>query len=159
MKGDPKVIEHLNQVLTNELTAINQYFMHAKMCENWGLSRLAGTTRQESIDEMRHAEELMDRILFLEGLPNLQEVGKLRVGEDVQEQLRLDLDLELEAIPVLQEAIRYCRDHGDDGSKELFQRILKDEEKHLDFLETQLELIEKLGLQSYLQTQIEGAAQ
>jgi len=154
MKGDAKAIEHLNTVLKNELTAINQYFMHAKMCEDWGLARLATVTRNESIEEMRHAESLMDRILFLEGLPNLQELGKLRVGETVQEQLGNDLALEREAIPALREGIAYCRDNGDEGSKELLQRILDDEERHVDFLETQLDLIDKVGLQNYLQTQM-----
>ncbi|KPV40706.1 bacterioferritin [Thiohalorhabdus denitrificans] len=157
MKGDAKVIEYLNRVLTNELTAINQYFMHAKMCEDWGLKKLAEVTRKESIEEMRHAEELMDRVLFLEGLPNLQDLGKLRVGEDVQEQLRNDLGLEQDAIPLLREAIVYCRENGDEVSKDLFQRILDDEEEHVDFLETQLELIDKVGLQNYLQTQMESA--
>lgn len=157
MKGDAKVIEHLNAVLRNELTAINQYFMHAKMCEDWGLKKLAKASRDESIDEMRHAESLMDRILFLEGVPNLQDVGKLRVGETVQEQLSNDLALEQDAIPALRTAIAYCRDNGDDVSKDLFQRILDDEEAHVDFLETQLELIDKVGLPNYLQTQMEAA--
>ena len=157
MKGDAKVIEHLNTVLKNELTAINQYFMHAKMCEDWGLKKLAATTRNESIEEMRHAESLMDRILFLEGLPNLQDLGKLRVGETVQEQLQNDLALERDAIPDLRAGVIYCRDNGDEVSKELFQRILDDEEAHVDFLETQLDLIDKVGLQNYLQTQMEGA--
>ncbi|MFA9462372.1 bacterioferritin [Thiohalorhabdus sp. Cl-TMA] len=157
MKGDAKVIEYLNKVLTNELTAINQYFMHYKMCEDWGLKKLASKSRTESIEEMQHAENLMERILFLEGLPNLQDIGKLRVGEDVQEQLRNDLALEQDAIPLLREAIVYCRDNRDDVSKELFQRILDDEEEHVDFLETQLELIDKVGLQNYLQNQMEDA--
>lgn len=157
MKGDAKVIEHLNIVLKNELTAINQYFMHAKICEDWGLKRLAATSRNESIEEMRHAERLMDRILFLEGLPNLQDIGKIRVGETVQEQLSNDLALENEAIPNLRTAINYCRDNGDDVSKDLFQRILDDEEAHVDFLETQLALIERVGIQNYLQTQMEAA--
>ena len=157
MKGDTKVIEHLNKVLKNELTAINQYFMHAKMCEDWGLKKLAKVSRDESIEEMRHAEALMDRILFLEGLPNLQELGKLRVGETVQEQLQNDLALEQDAIPDLRAAINYCRDNDDDVSKDLFQRILDDEETHVDFLETQIDLIDKVGLQNYLQTQMEAA--
>jgi len=157
MKGDAKVIEYLNKVLTNELTAINQYFLHAKMCEDWGLKKLAAAQRQESFGEMHHAEELMERILFLEGLPNLQELGKLKVGEKVQEQLQNDLALERDAIPVLREAINYCRDNDDDVSKDLFQRILDDEEKHVDFLETQLDLIDKVGLQNYLQSQMEPA--
>ncbi|HKJ71509.1 MAG TPA: bacterioferritin [Gammaproteobacteria bacterium] len=158
MKGDAKVIEHLNTVLKNELTAINQYFMHAKMCEDWGLRKLAATSRNESIEEMGHAESLMDRILFLEGLPNLQDLGKLRVGETVQEQLSNDLALERDAIPDLRAAINYCRDNDDDVSKALFQRILDDEEAHVDFLETQIELIDRVGLANYLQTQM-GAAE
>ncbi len=157
MKGDAKIIEYLNKVLTNELTAINQYFLHAKMCEDWGLKKLAATQRQESFGEMHHAEQLMERILFLEGLPNLQDLGKLKVGEKVQELLQNDLALERDAIPLLREAINYCRDNDDDVSKDLFQRILDDEEKHVDFLETQLDLIDKVGLQNYLQSQMEPA--
>ncbi|HKJ87563.1 MAG TPA: bacterioferritin [Gammaproteobacteria bacterium] len=156
MKGDAKVVEYLNRVLTNELTAINQYFMHGKMCADWGLPRLASITRNESIEEMRHAEQLTERVLFLEGLPNLQDLNKLRIGENVEEQLRADLRLEEEAIPLLREAIAYCRDQRDDGSKELLQHILDEEEAHVDFLETQLELIERVGIQNYLQTQMEG---
>ena len=158
MKGDSKVIDYLNQVITNELTAINQYCVHAKMCSDWGLDKLAKVTRDESIDEMRHAEELMDRVLFLEGLPNLQDIKKLRIGEDVKEQLSNDLALEHEAIPVLREAITYCRDNNDEVSKALFQKILDDEEEHVDFLETQLDLIDKVGLHNYLQSQMEGGA-
>jgi bacterioferritin len=157
MQGDPKVIEYLNKVITNELTAINQYFVHAKMCSDWGLTQLAKATRDESIDEMRHAEELMERVLFLGGLPNLQDLNKLRIGEEVKEQLQNDLSLEQDAIPVLREAINYCRDNDDDVSKALFQKILDDEEEHVDFLETQLELIDKVGLQNYLQSQMESA--
>ncbi|MEF8792049.1 bacterioferritin [Thiohalorhabdus sp.] len=156
MKGDAKAVEHLNTVLKNELTAINQYFMHAKMCADWGFQKLAATSRNESIEEMHHAERLMDRILVLEGLPNLQELGKLRVGETVQEQLSNDLALEHEAIPDLRAGITYCRDNGDDVSKDLLQRILDDEEAHVDFLETQLALIERVGIQNYLQTQMEA---
>ena len=158
MQGDPKVIDYLNQVLTNELTAINQYFTHAKMCDNWGFPKLAAASRQESIEEMRHAESLMDRILFLEGLPNLQDLKKLRIGEDVSEQLQADLKLEQEAIPLLREAISYCREQGDEPTMELLQHILADEEQHVDFLETQLELIDKVGLSNYLQNQM-GAAE
>ena len=157
MQGDAKIIDYLNRVLTNELTAINQYFTHAKMCSNWGLHRLASVTRGESIEEMHHAEALMDRLLFLEGLPNLQDLNKLRIGEDVTEQRRADHQLEQEAIPLLREAIAYCREQGDDGSKELLQRILADEEAHVDFLETQLELIDKVGLSNYLQSQLESS--
>jgi len=157
MKGDAKVIEHLNKVLKNELTAINQYFMHGKMCEDWGLKKLAAASRNESIDEMRHAERLMDRILFLGGLPNLQELGKLNVGETVQEQLNNDMALEHDAIPDLRAGINYCRDNDDDVSKDLLQRILDDEEAHVDFLETQLALIDQVGIQNYLQSQMETA--
>jgi len=157
MQGDAQIIDYLNRVLTNELTAINQYFTHAKMCENWGFKRLAAVSRQESIEEMRHAESLMDRILFLEGLPNLQDLNKLRLGEDVTEQLRADLKLEQEAIPLLREAIAHCREKGDDPTMQLLQHILADEEAHVDFLETQLELIDKVGLNNYLQSQLESS--
>lgn len=154
MKGDPKVISYLNDVLTNELTAINQYFMHARMCRNWGLNRLAEKEQAESIEEMRHAEKLMDRILFLEGLPNLQDLHKLKVGETPSEQLALDLDLEREALPVLREATEYCRTRHDEVSKALFQEILDGEEDHIDWLETQLALIDRIGEQNYLQSQL-----
>jgi len=154
MKADPKIIEYLNGVLANELTAINQYFMHAKMCENWGFDKLAEKSREESIEEMHHADRLMDRILFLEGLPNLQAVKKINVGENVSEQLKLDLQLELDAVPLLREAAKYCREQGDEVSKALFQAILDDEEEHIDWLETQLELIEKVGLENYLQAKM-----
>ena len=154
MKADPKIIDYLNGVLTNELTAINQYFMHAKMCENWGFHKLAEKNREESIEEMRHADKLMDRILFLEGLPNLQNLKKINVGENVSEQLTLDLQLELDAVPLLREAAKYCREQGDEVSKALFQAILDDEEEHIDWLETQLELIEKVGLENYLQSKM-----
>ncbi len=154
MKGESKVVGHLNTVLGNELTAINQYFTHAKMCENWGLDKLARKNREESIEEMRHAEKLMERILFLEGLPNLQNLGKIEVGESVAEQLRLDLALEMRAIPVLRRAIEDCRSLGDEVSKALFQRILDDEEAHVDWLETQLDLIDRLGVENYQQSQL-----
>ncbi len=154
MKGDKKIISYLNGALTNELTAINQYFMHAKMCENWGFHKLAGRTRAESIDEMKHAERLMERILFLEGLPNLQNLQKINVGESVAEQLKLDLDLELNAMPLLREATQYCREQHDEVSKALFQDILDAEEEHVDWLETQLELIGQVGIQNYLQSQM-----
>lgn len=154
MKGDPQVIRYLNEVLTNELTAINQYFTHAKMCENWGLHKLAHKAREESIGEMRHAEKLMERILFLEGLPNLQELGKIQVGESVEEQLRADLELELRAVPALRKATAYCRERGDEVSKVLFQDILEQEEEHIDWLETQIELLDRLGQQNYLQSQL-----
>ena len=150
---DPKVIQLLNQVLKNELTAINQYFLHAKMFDDWGLSELAKHERSESIDEMHHAETLIDRILFLDGLPNLQDLGKLYIGQDVKEMLECDLALEMEAMPVLREAISFCESAGDFVTRELFGGILKSEESHVDWLETNLELIEKMGIQNYIQSQ------
>jgi len=150
MKGDKKVIEHLNTVLGNELVAINQYFLHAKMFEDWGLKELAEFTRHESIDEMKHADTIIDRILFLEGFPNLQNLGKLHIGEDTEEMLKCDLDLEMRAIPDLREAVAYCESVKDYVSRDIFQTILDDEEEHVDWLETQLGLIDKLGIQNYL---------
>ncbi len=154
MQGDKKVIAFLNQVLTNELTAINQYFIHAKMCMNWGYKKLAETNRAESIEEMQHADTLMERILFLEGLPNLQDLHKINVGETVEEQLKLDLDLEMHAAPLLREAVQYCREQHDEVSKALLQKILDAEEEHIDWLETQMSLIQQVGLQNYLQSQM-----
>ena len=150
---DPKVNELLNQVLRNELTAINQYFLHAKMFDDWGLSELAKHERSESIDEMQHAEALIDRILFLEGLPNLQDLGKLLIGQDVKEMLECDLALEMAAMPALRDAIAFCEEAGDYVTRELFDGILKSEESHVDWLETNLELIEKMGIQNYIQSQ------
>ena len=154
MKGDANVIARLNAVLTNELTAINQYFVHAKMCAHWGLDRLAEYERKESIDEMRHADALIERILFLEGLPNLQDLHKLLVGEDVKEALECDLKLELAGHPVLKDAIAVCERAGDYVSRDLFRRILASEEEHIDWLETQLELIGKVGIANYQQSQM-----
>jgi len=154
MKGSAKVIDLLNQVLTNELTAISQYFLHARMCENWGYERLWHEVRDESIDEMKHADKLIERILYLEGLPNVQRLGTIAVGESVEEQLRLDLELERKAIPLLNQGIALGRDEGDNGTAELLEDILEDEEEHANWLEAQLTLIEQVGLQNYMAEQI-----
>ncbi len=157
MKGDPKVIDFLNQALGNELFAINQYFLHAKMYKDWGLKALADYEYHESIDEMKHADKLTDRILFLEGMPNLQDLGKLMIGENTQEMLECDLRLEHQAIPPLREAVAYCESIKDYVSRDLFAEILDNEEEHVDWLESQLGLIEKVGIQNYLQSQMESA--
>ncbi len=154
MKGDAKVIEHLNRALLNELTAINQYFLHAKMLKNWGLVELAEHEHHESIDEMKHADRLIERILFLDGLPNLQQLGKLLIGEDPREVLECDLKLEHAALPDLKAAIAHCEQVGDYVSRELFVDILESEEEHIDWIETQLSLIERLGLPAYLQAKL-----
>lgn len=154
MKGDAKVIEFLNKVLGNELIAINQYFLHSRMYGNWGLKELEKHEYDESIDEMKHADKLIKRILFLEGLPNLQHLGKLLIGENVEEMLRCDLLLEQKALPDLKAAIAYCEQVADYGSRELFEDILDSEEEHIDWLETQLDLVGKIGLPNYLQSKM-----
>jgi bacterioferritin len=154
MKGDSKVIEYLNRVLVNELTAINQYFLHARMYRNWGLKKLDEYEYHESVDEMKHADRIINRILFLEGLPNLQQLNKLLIGENVTEILRCDLDLEYQGLPLLREAIGYCESVDDYVTRELFEDILESEEEHVDWLETQLGLVEKIGLQNYQQSQM-----
>lgn len=152
--ADPRILEMIQEVLKGELTAINQYFLHAEMCENWGYQRLASYIRKESIDEMRHAEALMERLLFLEGAPNMIDYFKMRVGSNVKQQLENDLMLELEAIPRLNRGIALAQEVQDTGSRELFEHILVDEEKHVDWLEAQLGMINDIGLQNYLTQQI-----
>ncbi|MEM8905579.1 MAG: bacterioferritin [Actinomycetota bacterium] len=154
MQGDERVIEILNEVITAELTAINQYFLHAKMCDDWGFTKLAEYTRNESIDEMRHAESLIDRVLYLEGHPNLQRLGTLDIGENVEEQFRSDLALEYRAVERLQRGVALCTEVGDHTSRQLLDGILASEEEHIDWLEAQLTLIEQVGSQNYLATQI-----
>jgi bacterioferritin len=150
MKGDADIIELLNEVLTAELTAINQYFIHAKMCKNWGIDKIAAKVREESIDEMKHADELMERILFLEGIPNVQRLYKVNVGETVKEQFEVDLELEKVAIERLNRGVKLCRDKGDNGTRHMLEVILVSEEEHADWLETQLDLIERVGEKNYL---------
>jgi len=151
MKGDPKVIDYLNEVLKNELTAINQYWLHYRMLNHWGVKKLAEFERHESIDEMKHADMVSERILFLDGLPNFQLLGRLRIGETVEEVLKADLDLEYEAVAVLKDAIEHSEKVRDYVSRDLFQRILDSEEEHVDTLETQFEMIERMGIQNYIQ--------
>ncbi|MET0245908.1 MAG: bacterioferritin [Sphingomonas sp.] len=151
MKGDPKVLEYLNEVLKNELTAINQYWLHYRMYDHWGVKKLAEFERHESIDEMKHADQVAERILFLDGLPNFQLLGRLRIGETVAEILQADLDLEIEAIAVLKDAIEHSERVRDYVSRDLFRQILDSEEEHVDTLETQFEMIERMGIHNYIQ--------
>ncbi|GAB5456320.1 MAG: bacterioferritin [Henriciella sp.] len=158
MKGDTKVIEFLNAALKNELTAINQYFLHARMLKDWGVSKLGDYEHKESIEEMNHADWLIERILFLGGLPNLQDLGKLRIGESVEEILKCDLALEEDAIPLLRDAMGHCESVRDYVSRDLFGKILHNEEEHVDYIETQFDLIKQIGIQSYIQLQSEANA-
>ena len=154
MRGHEEILKLLNEVLKAELTAINQYFLHSKMCENWGYQRLAALDRQESIEEMRHADILMQRILFLEGIPNMTELFPIKVGPDVKAQLENDLALELDAVPRLNAAIQKATELGDNGSRELFKQILLDEEHHIDYLEGQLHIVDEIGIENYLSQQM-----
>ncbi|WP_205479119.1 bacterioferritin [Sphingomonas arenae] len=157
MKGDPKVIELLNEALKAELTAINQYWLHYRMLEHWGVHKLADYERHESIDEMKHADRFAERILFLDGLPNFQALGRLRVGETVEEILRADLEAEYEACKMYRDAVQYCESVRDYVSRDLFAEVLRDEEGHVDFLETQFEMIERMGLPNYIQLHSKAA--
>ena len=154
MKGDKKVIEVLNEVLTAELTAINQYFVHGEMCENWGYERLQHKIRHHSIGEMKHAEEVIERILFLEGVPNVQRLGKINIGETVEEQFKVDLELEMDALPRLNKGIEVCREVDDNGSRLLLEEILHEEEEHVDWLEAQIDQVRQMGIQNYLAQQV-----
>jgi len=157
MKGDPKVIEFLNETLKNELTAVNQYWLHYRLLDNKGVKKLAEFERHESIDEMKHADKLAERILYLDGLPNFQMLGRLRIGESVEEILHADYEVEVEAVAQLKEAIAHCEKVRDYGSRDLFSEILDNEEEHIDTLEQQFELIGQIGIQNYIQLQSEGA--
>ncbi len=154
MKGEAAIIDLLNTVLTGELTAVNQYFVHAKMCRNWGYHRLAEHIRHESIDEMKHADKLIDRVIYLEGVPNVQRLEKINIGEEVPEQLRLDLELERAALKRLNDGIKLCREHLDHGSEALLKEILVSEEEHVDWLEAQLDQIKQMGVENYLAQQV-----
>lgn len=157
MKGDAKVIEYLNEALKNELTAVNQYWLHYRMLDNWGVAKLADFERHESIDEMKHADQLSERILFLDGLPNFQLLGRLRIGETVEEILKADLELEYEALPLLKDAIAHCESVRDFVSREIFAHILENEEEHVDILEKQFDMIARMGLENYIQLQSKPA--
>jgi bacterioferritin len=157
MKGDAKVIEYLNEALKNELTAVNQYWLHYRMLDNWGVAKLADFERHESIDEMKHADQLSERILFLDGLPNFQLLGRLRIGETVEEILKADLELEYEALPLLKDAIAHCEIVRDYVSRDLFAHILENEEEHVDILEKQFDMIARMGIENYIQLQSKPA--
>ena len=154
MQGNPDVIAALNQALKEELTAISQYFLHAEMCENWGYTKLGSFIKKQSIDEMKHAEAIIERILFLDGTPNMTELMKITVGQNVKDQLENDLKLEIAAVAAYNNSVKLCRDKGDNASRELFERLLKDEEKHVDWLEAQLHQIKEIGYERYLTQQI-----
>jgi len=156
MKADKQVLSLLNDVLTGELTAVNQYFLHARLCHHWGYERLYERLRKESIEEMKHADQLIDRVLFLDGLPNLQKLGKIDVGQTVPEQFQLDLALEMEAVKRLNDGIELCRSAGDNGSREMLEKMLRDEEQHVDWIETQQEAIKQIGAENYLTEQLKG---
>lgn len=159
MKGDPRVIELLNEALKNELTAVNQYWLHYRLLDNWGVNKLADFEKHESIDEMKHADELSERVLFLDGLPNFQALGRLRIGENVEEILKADLELEMEAVEQLKGAVAHCESVRDYPSRDLFSKILASEEGHIDHLEQQFEMIARMGIQNYIQLQSEAAAE